>query len=60
MGVDESFESFVQLRNTSKPNKWVCLKYKFIRLAYLARYSLRFVISLWSVGKATVLIAQET
>jgi len=25
MGADELFESLVQLRNTSKPIKWVCL-----------------------------------
>jgi 4-hydroxybenzoate polyprenyltransferase len=36
MGVDEQFESLVQLINTSKPIKWVCIKYKFIWLAFLA------------------------
>jgi len=36
MGADEQFESLAQLINTSKPNEWACLKYKFIRLAYLA------------------------
>jgi hypothetical protein len=36
MGADESFESLDQLINTSKPIKWVCIKYKFNRLAYLA------------------------
>jgi len=35
MGGDAQIESLVQLRNTSKPNKWVCLKYKFNRLVYL-------------------------
>ena len=62
MGVDEQFESSVQLRNTSKPIKIGLLKNinNFTRLAYLAHYSLRFVISLWSVDKVTVLIAHET
>jgi len=38
MGVDEQFESLVQLRNTSKPIKIGLFKIcrKFNRLAYLA------------------------
>ncbi|RZT96271.1 hypothetical protein EV201_0907 [Ancylomarina subtilis] len=34
MGVDEQFESLVQLINTSKPIKLVCSKYKQIYAAY--------------------------
>jgi len=33
MGVDEQFESLVQLINTSKPFKLVCKKYKQIYAA---------------------------
>ena len=33
MGGDERFGSLVQLRNTSKPHKLVCLKYKQIYAA---------------------------
>ena len=35
MGGDEQVERLVQLRNTSKPIKWACIKYKFNRLAFV-------------------------
>jgi hypothetical protein len=43
MGADESFESLVQLTNTSKPIKLVCSKYKQFYSACLLGGSIRFL-----------------